>query len=212
MIGRLVIVVICAFGQFAVAAGAIESSRETKRGFFSVGGYYGLGLTRFLNTDGSFSTYSQKVFGPELDILLWGAGAGDIRLFVKNLNSQGEGRKVSDDKLKVSETSFGLKFFAGDHLYLAGAWGQGSSTLDSSTNGTSVRLSYDVMSAYLGIEVALTDSLFIGLEGIYRNAAIRTSKNTEISENSYFESMAGGIRLMWSPPSVTINNTIARPR
>jgi hypothetical protein len=171
-----------------------------------------MGSTRFLNTDGSFSTYSLKGWGPELDILIWGAGSGDLRLFVKNLTANGNGQKVSDDSLQVSETSFGLKFFAGNHLYLAGAWGLGNSTLESPAQGTTKRFSYDVISAYLGIEFALTESLFFGFEGSYRNAAVRLNRNSDLTENTYFESLAAGVRLIWSPPSVTITNTISRPK
>lgn len=189
-----------------------SSTREVKRGFFSVGGTYFLGSARFLNTDGSFSTYGYKGWGPELDVLLWGAGSGDIRLFVKNLSLQGNGRKISDDTITTSETSFGIKFFVGSYLYLAGAWGTGSTTLESPRNGISKRMSYDVMSSYLGIEFPLTESLFLGLEGIYRNAAVRVDRNSELSQNTYFESLSCGLRLIWSPPSVTITNTVSRPR
>lgn len=164
-----------------------------------------MGAARFLNSDGSYADYRTTTYGLDLDILLWDSGAGDIRFFVGHQASDGAANQNKSDKLSPSETFGGLKFFAGRNLYLGGSLGQGSAKLKSPSRETSVDLSYDLVRATLGLNFAITESLFVALEGHFKEAPLGKAKNPDLSENSYFEGMGATLHLIWSPPSVQIN-------
>lgn len=189
----------------AFAAGPIESSRETSKGFFSFAGSYGMGASRYLNGDGSFTTYKGTLLAADLDIMLFDTGAGDVRAFVRyQMMAKGEGNP--GETIDQRETTLGLKFYVGSHLYLAGSMGPGTTTLSSETNGTSISMKYDVMRAAMGLEFGITESVFMGLEADYRSANVRVNRNPDLTENTALEGIGGMLKLIWSPPSVTINN------
>ncbi len=189
----------------ALAAGPVESSRETKKGFFSFGTYYGMGASRYLNGDGSYTNYKGSLLGADLDIMLFDTGAGDVRAFIR-YQMMTDGKANAGETIDQRETTVGLKFYAGSHLYLAGSMGPGQTKLASELNGTSLTMKYDVMRAALGIEFGLTESIFMALEADYRAATIRVNRNPELTENTALEGIGGTLRLIWSPPSVTVNN------
>lgn len=204
------IVLICILTCTAAANGAegarSASSREIKKGFFGLGVFGGMGGSRFLNSDGSYATYKTNSVGADLDVLLLEPEMGDIRLFIRHQVAKSGGGTPSGESLSQEETVIGLKVYAGSHLYLAGGMGPGKSHLSSPTNSTSVDLKYDVMRASLGLELALTENVFLALEFDYRSAPVLKNKNPDISENTFFEGMGGTLRLIWSPPSVTTIN------
>jgi hypothetical protein len=189
----------------AFAAGNLESSREIQKGFFSFGAFYGMGASRYLNKDGSFTNYKGSLLGADLDIMLFDSGAGDVRAFVR-YQMMTDGEANAGETIDQRETTVGLKFYVGSHLYLAGSMGPGTTTLSSETNGTSISMKYDVMRAAMGLEVGLTDSIFMALEADYRSANIRVNRNPDLTDNTALEGIGGMLRLIWSPPSVTINN------
>lgn len=185
-------------------AAGIEYSSTNTRGFFSVGLQYGLVKSRLLNTDGTFAAYDASAYGVDLDILLWSAGTGDIRFFGLHTQDNGKSTSVGENKIATGETVFGIKFFVGSHLYLAGGIGNGSTKL-SIEGEPSLTLSYQMVKALFGVEFQLSDSFHAGLELSYRNAPIRRSGNSSLSENTYTEGMGAALRLVWSPPSVTFS-------
>lgn len=203
-IGRILIVCMTAFGLTAHAQ-SYQSSTETRKGWFSIAAQFGLGDSRFLNTDGNYSYYKTQNYGLGLDVLLWDAGAGDIRLFVQHEAGSGTSHSDTQYKLTSSETVAGIKIFAGNYMYLAGGMGAGQTTLENSSSY--LRLGYDLVQASIGLEFALTSSFFAGIELDYKNAPLRKARNTSLEQNSYYESVGAYLRLIWSPPSVTVNNS-----
>ncbi len=188
--------------SLALAAGD-TMSRESTKGLFSVGLKFGMGASRLLNTDSSFANYKTNGYGLDLDILLWDSGAGDIRLFGQHSQMSGQSESTSSNKIESAETTAGVKFFVGKHLYLAGGLGNGNSKLKSDVG--SISLSYQMVKALFGLEVQLSESFYLGLELSYRSAPIKKDGNSSLSENSYIEGMGAGLRLVWSPPSVTFS-------
>lgn len=190
---------------------AQSSSRETQKGFFSLGFSYGQAGSRFLNTDGSFADYKSSTFGIDIDVLVWDANIGDIRIFGNHTLENGKNTKLTSDTLSAAESIVGLKVFAGQNLYLSGGWGRGQSKLKSPSIDVDMSLSYTMIRAALGVEFALSDSVFMGLEAAYKSGPIRKDQNESLVENSFIEGFGGSIRLIWSPPSIT-NITVSNKK
>lgn len=189
----------------AFAAGGVESSREVSKGFFSFAGSYGMGASGYLNQDGSFTNYKGNLLAADIDIMLFDTGAGDVRAFVRyQMMTKGEAN--AGETIDQRETTLGLKFYVGSHLYLGGSMGPGTTTLSSELNGSSISMKYDVMRAAMGIEFGITESIFMGLEADYRSANIRVNRNPDLDANTALEGIGGMLKIIWSPPSVTINN------
>lgn len=198
---KLWIVLFCLLVAHPAFAAETTMTRSSQKGFFSVGAQYMLGGNRLLNTDSGYATYKNKGYGLDLDILLWDSGGGDIRLFGSHSQTTGELSGNTSNKMESSETVAGIKFFTGSNLYLAGGLGNGSTKLKNT--GSTATLSYQMVKALLGLEFQLSESWFIGLELSYRSAPIKKDGNSSLTENSYIEGMGAGLRLVWSPPSVT---------
>ncbi len=190
---------------------AESSSREVQKGFFSMGLSYGQSGSHLLNTDGTFSDYKNSGYGLDIDILIWNAELGDIRIFGVHTSESGKNTKLTTDTLNSTENVAGLKVFAGSNLYLSGGLGRGQTKLKSPTLGVEMNLSYQMVRAALGVEFALTDSIFMGIEAAYKSGPIRKDQNESLVENSFIEGFGGSIRLIWSPPSVT-NITVSNKR
>lgn len=179
--------------------------RSTTKGFFSVAAYYGMGMSRLLNTDSNWANYKVAGYGLDLDILIWDSGAGDIRLFGSHQKMMGSANAASSYEIANTETVVGIKFFTGKHFYLAGGLGNGSSNLTSPD--ASATLSYQMVKALLGLELQLSESWYAGLELGYRSAPVKKDGNPSLTENTYIEGATAGLRLIWSPPSVTFLST-----
>ena len=204
--------IICTlFILLPAASFAQSSSREVQKGFFSIGAAYGMAGSRLLNTDGGFADYKTKSYGLDIDILLWNADIGDIRIFGQHNMESGKNTKLPTDTISSAESVAGLKVFAGKNLYLSGGWGRGQSKLKSPSIDVTMNLSYEMVRAALGLEFALTDSIFVGLEAAYKSGPIRKSQNESLVQNSFIEGFGGSLRLIWSPPSVT-NITVSNKK
>lgn len=195
----------------SIVTHAQSSSRDVQKGFFSMGFSYGQSGSRLLNMDGSFSDYKNSSYGLDIDILVWNAELGDIRIFGAHTEESGKNTKLKSDTIASSESVAGLKVFAGENLYLSGGWGRGQSKLRSPSIDVSMNLSYTLVRAALGVEFALTDSIFVGIEAAYKSGPIRKDQNESLVQNSFIEGFGGSLRLIWSPPSVT-NITVSNKK
>jgi hypothetical protein len=189
---------------WAADKGLPSNSRETTQGFFSLAGFYAYNGSRLLNTDGTFTNYTLQGYGGELDIRLLDPDFGDIRAFGRYQIANNQGSQSSGYSIKSEEMTFGLKFYEGSHVFLSGSLGPGKTDL-SSPSGNGLHMGYTVLRIALGVQFSLTDTLLMGFEADYRNAPVRKSQNPELTDNTYYEGIGGLLKIIWSPPSETIN-------
>jgi hypothetical protein len=187
----------------SVSANSESFSVDSEKGFFSLGVRTGMGQFRLLNTDGSYNGYRTLNYGVDLDIQIWGSGAGQIRFFGSYL--AGSGKDNSSGTINSNETSFGLKGYANEYIYLGASYGRGASNVKVHNVTGEVELSYQLTKITAGIEIPISESFRVGLETSYRIGIIRANENSSILENSSYDGSAACLQFIWSPPSTTVN-------
>ncbi len=154
-----------------------------------------------LNQDATTSSFSGFSYGAQLEISLTQSNDGDVRLF--GLWNQDELKEKSGDfKLTNNALVFGLKFYANRFMFLQAGMGSMTQNFKSSTEDFKVKNS--VLSAAVGFDYPISDSLLMGISGQYTVNPIK--KTDDIGSNSFAEATQIYLTLTWSPPITIINN------
>ncbi len=206
MILKSIIVSISAFTCIkASALEVIPLSIVEERGFFSLGLIVGAAKTGLQNTNGNYSGYQTTNFGADLELKIFGSGAGQIGIFGSYIYGDGKNSSNQNDKIVSQETALGLKIGLSPNFYLSGAATNNKLSLSSSSSSNTLSISHNMTKVALGIELPMSEEFLFGFEVNYRTGPVKKSDNPDLTNNTYYEGSSALIKLIWSPPSVTNN-------
>lgn len=183
------------------------TSTKYEKGFFTLGILSGYSESRTLNADATFSKFRGVNYGFQFEVSLNQSESGDIRLF-GNLLQEELKEKSGSFKLLGNGMGGGLKFYANPYFYMQAGYGEIRQKYTTSAQTYSMKNKY--LSSAIGIDVSLTESLFLGLAIQYMTNPIK--KTSSITSNSFVESGQAFLVLTWSPPITIINQTISSGR
>lgn len=172
-------------------------------GPIAIGVGLGYGGYRILNSDGSWAAYNGISYTGSLDVKVFRSQTGSFAfsLFGDYTFAKANDSEVSSSKLEHSATSFGVRVYPNDIMYMGIGYGQGDEKL-SDTLEISLKHSFTKMS--LGFVYDLKGSWSIGLQGNYRSGSIDRMKNSSLDANSSFEALESVLFLNWSPKVLNI--------
>lgn len=177
-----------------------KSSTTFQRGPFS----FGLGVHQtspeFIYPDGFYLNYPGFVYAGTLDVQIWGRPSeGDVRAFLTLLQGKTQNPHWNSDSLTRTETLFGLRTYVNPMFFLG--LGIGQEKLRRTDSNGAYEYQNPVYAMNLGIDVPLSTSTFISLQGWYKSATLKRNQNDSLQAigNVNFESTEVALSLVWSP-------------
>lgn len=181
-----------------------SSEMTTERGFFSIYGNYSYLQSQLLNPDGTHALYRGFEYGLGLDLRLGQGGPGEFRVFVNSNWSSQKGKEGLPSTLKAQQTFGGFKVFTNNYLYLGAGYGQVTQTLE--INRGRSEMSNTMLAVGVGLEFRVSESFFGSMDLWYKTNPLKNSPG--LTANSFSEAAALGLRVIYSPASVSITNIL----
>ncbi|MBX3041223.1 MAG: hypothetical protein KF789_11010 [Bdellovibrionaceae bacterium] len=209
MMRRLVFFIIL-FSCFQSEGGALNGGGEMQsfvdeRRFFGLAMLAGLTKSSLQNADGSEAGYQAYNLGAELELPIWGEGAGRVSLIGSYLFGEGTNNTNKQNKLKSETALLGLRIGLGRSLYVSAATGTNRLNLSSSDTSAKLGMKHSLMRASVGADFPVSENIYLGVELSYQTGSVKRNDNSQLTENTSFDGVTGLVKMIWSPSSIIVN-------